>query len=186
MRTYRTIQFPDIKFSLVYDDIAEQEADFLVSAAETNLQMRGAVAEALRSAGGESHASAAQSESPVPLGEVAVTDACDLDAEYVIHAAATPSLSSQQASAASIRGATRSTLSAADELDGASLVIPVIGTETAGFEFKEGTHIVCEVVREHDTTTLDDVRIITNSEKEFSGLTRIAAMFYRTCQDTDF
>lgn len=166
-----------MEFSVVYDDIAEQEADFLVSAAETNLQMRGAVAEALRSAGSESLASAAQSESPVPLGEVAVTDAYDLDADYVIHAAATPSYGSQQASAASIRGATQSTLSAAEELDGSSLVIPVIGTGTAGFEFKEGAHIVCEVVSEHDATTLDDVCIITNSEKEFSSLTRIAAMF---------
>lgn len=164
-------------FSVIYDDIAEQEADFLVSAAETNLQMSGAVAEALRNAGGEALVSIAQLKGPVPLGEVVVTEAYGLNANYIIHAVATPSYGSKQASAASIRGATQSILATAEQLEGSSLVMPVIGTGTAGFEFKEGANIVCEVVSQHNSTTLDDVRIITNSEPEFSILTRIAAMF---------
>lgn len=163
-------------FSIVYDDIAEQEADFLVNAAETNLEMKGSVAQALRGVGGEALESAVQSEAPVPLGEVVVTEAYGLNADYIIHAAATPSYASKQASAASIRGATQSTLATAEQLEGSSLVIPVIGTGTAGFEFKEGAHIVCEVVSEHNSTSLDDVSIITNSEREFSSLNRIAAM----------
>ncbi|QIO25459.1 macro domain-containing protein [Haloarcula sp. JP-L23] len=164
-----------MEFSIVFDDIAQQEADSLVSAAETSLQMEGAVADALRSAATGSIADTAASEAPLPLGAIAVTDAPGLNAAYLIHAAATPSYGSGQASAASIRAATSAALAEAERLDCESLVLPVIGTGTAGFEFKEGAHIICELISEYDPTTLEDVRVITNVEQEYNYLERIAA-----------
>ncbi|MBX0298046.1 macro domain-containing protein [Haloarcula nitratireducens] len=162
-------------FSIVYDDIAQQTADVLVSAATTNLQMDGAVADTLQTAATGPLTEAAAAEAPVALGDVAVTDAYGLDAEYVIHAAATPSYGSQQASGASIRAATKAALSTADSLDCESLVIPVIGTGTAGFEFTDGARIVCDVVSGYESSSLVDVRLITNLEQEYDYLERIVS-----------
>lgn len=164
-----------MEFSIVFDDIAEQEADALVNAAETSLEMEGAVADALQSAANGPITETAQSEAPLPLGSVAVTEAYDLDATYLIHAAATPSYGSSQASAASIRAATNAVLSEAEQLGCQSLVMPVIGTGTAGFEFKEGAHIVCKAIAAHESSSLDDVQVITNIEQEHDYLKRIAA-----------
>ena len=164
-----------MEFSTVFADIAEQEAEVLVNAAETNLQMEGAVADALRSAANGPIAETAQAEAPLSLGSVAVTEAYDLAATYLIHAVATPSYGSHQASAASIRAATNAALSEADRLGCQSLVLPVIGTGTAGFEFKQGAHVVCKAIAEHEPSSLEDARVITNIEQEYDYLTRIAA-----------
>jgi O-acetyl-ADP-ribose deacetylase (regulator of RNase III) len=53
--------------------------------------------------------------------------------------------------------------------------MPVIGTGTAGFEFKKGAHIVCKAIAAHESSSLDDVQVITNIEQEHDYLKRIAA-----------
>jgi O-acetyl-ADP-ribose deacetylase (regulator of RNase III) len=79
-----------MEFRVVQGDIAQQSADVLVNAAGTSLQMGSGVAGALRRGAGEQIHEAAVEQGPVDLGEVAVTDAYDLDAEWVVHAAAMP------------------------------------------------------------------------------------------------
>jgi O-acetyl-ADP-ribose deacetylase (regulator of RNase III) len=114
------------------------------------------------------------SKGPVDLGGVAVTDAYDLDADYVIHAAAMPHYGDGRATEASIREATRASLERADELGCTSLVVPVLGTGAAGFDFETGARLVCEEVRDYDATTLDDVRVIAYGGADFETLRRIA------------
>ena len=77
-----------MEFEVIQGDIAQQSADVLVNAAGTSLQMGSGVAGALRRAGGEAINEDAVEQGPIDLGEVAVTDAYDLDAGWVIHAAA--------------------------------------------------------------------------------------------------
>src|SRR6056297_3758998 len=79
-----------MEYDVVQGDISAQSADALVNAAGTSLRMGSGVAGALRQAAGDELNEAAMDEGPVDLGEVAVTDAFDLDASYVIHAAAMP------------------------------------------------------------------------------------------------
>lgn len=162
-----------MELSVVQGDIADQDADALVSAAETGLQMRDGVASAVRECAGDPIREEAQSEAPLYLGEVAVTDAYELDAQYVLHAAATPSYGSGQASAESIRAATLNALQTADELSCESLVVPILGTGTAGFEFDEGAHIVCKVIREYEPSSLSDVDVIAYTESEYTYLRQI-------------
>ena len=127
-----------MNFTVIQGDIAAQQADALVNAAGTSLKMGSGVAGALRrGAGGDINAEA-MANGPVDLGEVAVTDAYDLDAEYVIHAAAMPHYGDGQATTESIREATRNTLEQADELGCESIVIPILGTGVAGFDFERG------------------------------------------------
>jgi O-acetyl-ADP-ribose deacetylase (regulator of RNase III) len=75
----------------------------------------------------------------------------------------------------SIRAATTNALRRADDLGCASLVVPVLGTGAAGFEFERGARIVCEAIREYEATTLSDVRVIAYDETEHETLQRVAS-----------
>lgn len=141
-------------------DIAERSADALVNAAGTSLRMGSGVAGALRRRGGEALNEAAVAKGPIDLGEVAVTDAFDLDAEVVIHAAAMPHDADGRATEASVRRATRNALIEADTRGCRSLVMPVLGTGAAGMDFEAGAAIVVETVLEVEPAHLEDVAII--------------------------
>ncbi|MFB6354348.1 MAG: macro domain-containing protein [Halobacteriales archaeon] len=166
-----------MRFSVMQGDIAAQSADALVNAAGTSLQMGSGVAGALRRAGGEELNDAAVAQGPVDLGEVAVTDAFDLDAEYVIHAAAMPHYGDGQATEESIRRATRNALDAADERGCASLVMPALGCGVAGFPLDAGARRICEEIAEFEPRSLADVRFIAYSDDEFDTVRRVASEF---------
>ena len=158
-----------MEFTVVQGDIATQRADVLVNAAGTSLRMGSGVAGALRRTAGEEINEEAMSKGPVDLGEVAVTDAYDLDAEYVIHAAAMPHFGDGQATAESISAATRNTLERAEDLGAGSMVIPALGCGVAGFPLQEGARLICEAVAAHEADSLSDVRLIAYSESEFDA-----------------
>ena len=161
-----------MEFDVIQGDIAKQDADALVNAAGTSLRMGSGVAGALRRGAGEGINEEAMAKGPVDLGEVAVTDAYDLDAEYVIHAAAMPHYGDGEATAESIRDATHNALSKADELGCESLVIPALGCGVAGFDLHEGARLIAGEIRDYDPRNLEDVRFIAYSEEEFRTIER--------------
>jgi O-acetyl-ADP-ribose deacetylase (regulator of RNase III) len=163
-----------MEFTVVQGDIAAQEADALVNAAGTSLRMGSGVAGALRRAAGDELDEAAMAEGPIDLGAVAVTDAYALDADYVVHAAAMPHYGDGQATAESIRDATRNSLEAADELGCESLVVPALGCGVAGFSLDDGARIICEEIAAYEPTSLSDVRVIAYSDEEFETIQRVA------------
>ena len=87
-----------MEFETVRGDITEQSTDALVNAAKstdalvnaanTSLRMGTGVAGALETTAGQELNDEAVSKGPIELGRAALTDAYDLDAEYVIYAAA--------------------------------------------------------------------------------------------------
>jgi len=181
-----------MEFTVVRGDIAAESADALVNAAGTSLHMGSGVAGALRRNANGPIDEAAVEQGPVDLGDVAVTDAFDLDAEYVIHAAAMPhygvhengrsrehggpdgSGSDGRATEESIRDATRNALAKADELGCESVVVPVLGTGAAGFEFEAGARLGCEELWAYEPSTLTDVRVIAYSASEYRTLEEVA------------
>jgi len=163
-----------MEFRVVQGDVSAQSADALVNAAGTSLQMGSGVAGALRRAAGEELNEAAVAAGPVDLGEAAVTDAYDLDAEYVIHAAAMPHYGDGQATEESIRDATRNALSAADERGCTSLVLPALGCGVAGFDLETGARIIAETVADSDPSSLEDVRFIAYSDEEYETVREAA------------
>lgn len=161
-------------FDVVQGDIARQSADVLVNAAGTSLEMGSGVAGALRRGAGEVINRAAVEKGPVDLGAVAVTDAFDLDAEWVIHAAAMPHDGDGRATAASIRDATHNTLERADELGAESPVLPALGCGVAGFDLREGARLICETIDQYDPESLSDVRLIAYSDEEYQTVQSVA------------
>jgi len=155
---------------VIQGDIAAQSADVLVNAAGTSLEMGSGVAGALRRAAGEALDEEAVSKGPIDLGDVAVTDAYDLDAEWVIHAAAMPHSGDGQATPESIADATRNALEAADDLGAESLVIPALGCGVAGFDLGEGARIIARQIADYEPTSLEDVRFIGYSDDEVATI----------------
>ena len=163
-----------MQFTTVRGDIAAQSADALVNAAGTSLEMGSGVAGALRRGANGPINEEAASKGPVDLGEVAVTDAYDLDAEYVIHAAAMPHYGDGRATEESIREATRNALARADELGCESVVVPILGTGAAGFEFETGARLVCEEGQRYEAADPTDVRVVAYSDTDYESLEMVA------------
>ncbi len=163
-----------MEFRVIQGNIAAQSADVLVNAAGTSLRMGSGVAGALRRGAEGPINEAATSKGPVDLGGVAVTDAYSLDAEYVIHAAAMPHYGDGEATAESIRDATRNTLRRAEELGAESLVVPALGCGVAGFDLAEGARIICEELDGFEPTSLADSRVIAYSDEEYATIRRVA------------
>ncbi|WP_252700214.1 macro domain-containing protein [Natronosalvus vescus] len=163
-----------MEFDVIQGDIAAQSADAFVNAAGTSLRMGSGVAGALRRGAGPELNEAAMAKGPVDLGDVAVTDAYDLEAEYVIHAAAMPHYGDGAATAESIRAATRKSLERADDLGCASLVIPALGCGVAGFGLEAGADIIAREIEAYEPTALEDVRLIAYSDEEFEIIERVA------------
>lgn len=162
-----------MEFSVIQGDIAEQEADALVNAAGTSLRMGSGVAGALRRAAGEELNDAAVEAGPIELGEAAVTDAFDLDAEYVIHAAAMPHYGDGRATEESIREAAVNALQAAERRGCESVVVPVLGTGAAEFGFREGAEIVCDAIADYEADGLSDVRVIAYGQEQYETLREV-------------
>lgn len=166
-----------MRFSVTQGDISEKSADALVNAAGTSLQMGSGVAGALRRAAGGGLNEEAVSKGPVDLGEVAVTDAYELNADYVIHAAAMPHYGDGRATAESIRNATRNALAAADDRGCRSLVIPALGCGVAGFDLEAGARIIGETIADYEPSSISDVRFIAYSDSEFETVRSATAGF---------
>jgi len=162
-----------MEFEVIQGDIAAQSADALVNAANTSLRMGSGVAGALKRAAGSGIDDEAVAKGPVALGGVATTDAYQLDADYVIHAAAMPA--GGQATAESIRDATRNALLEADALDCESLVLPALGCGIAGFDFDDGVRVICEAIAAFEPDSLSAVELIAYDDDEFQRLERIAS-----------
>jgi len=162
-----------MEFDVIRGDIAAQSADALVNAANTSLRMGSGVAGALKRAAGSGIDDEAVAKGPVDLGGVATTDAYQLEADYVIHAAAMPA--GGESTAESIRDATRNALAEADALDCESLVLPALGCGIAGFDFEAGVRIICEEITAFEPESLSDVRLIAYDDDEYQQLQRIAS-----------
>ncbi|MFC6962296.1 macro domain-containing protein [Halocatena marina] len=161
-----------MEFGIIQGDIARQDVDAVVNAANTGLRMGSGVAGALRKGGGAPLNEEAISNGPIELGGAVETGGYNLPCEYVIHAAAMPE--GGQASADSIRDATRNSLVLADDLGCESLVVPAIGCGVAGFDLRAGLEIICGIINEHDPESLSDVRVIAYGDEAFELLSDIA------------
>jgi O-acetyl-ADP-ribose deacetylase (regulator of RNase III) len=128
-------------------DITKLEVDAIANAANTELRHGGGVAGAIVRAGGREIQDASNRAAPIELGTAVATEAGELPAKWVIHAA-TMDLGGPT-SAEIIREATASTLRVADELGAKSLGLVAFGTGVGGFPVTEAARIEVEEVRRH-------------------------------------
>ncbi len=157
--------------SLIRGDIAAQDTDAVVNAANNALWMGAGVAGAIKRAGGQEIEREAVAKGPIPIGEAAVTGAGRLKARYVIHAAVMGQ--DLRTDADKIRSATENSLRRADELGLKSIAFPALGTGVGGFPLDECARVMLEVVRRHTGGSLEQVLFVLYDEAAYRAFEKV-------------
>lgn len=135
------------RIELRQGDIAEIEADAVVNAANTDLILGAGVSGAIGRKGGDVIQEECDAIGSVPLGEVVVTSAGAIKAQYVIHAASLEI--GHFARDRDIERATRSALQEAEKRQVRIIAFPAIGTGVAAFPADKCAQIMLAVVAKH-------------------------------------
>jgi O-acetyl-ADP-ribose deacetylase len=112
-------------------NIADQDTDAVVNAANNMLWMGSGVGGAIKRQGGEIIEKEAMAQGPVDVGNVVMTSGGKLKAQHVIHAAVMGQ--DLHTNATILQTATRNTLLCAEKKGFASVSLPAFGTGVGGF-----------------------------------------------------
>lgn len=149
---------------IVTGDIAEQEVDAIVNAANNELVLGAGVAGAIRRAGGPSIQDECDAHGPVRVGEAAITGAGRLRARFVVHAA------SMSLGTRTTRDSLRSSMDDAFRLarqhDVRTMAVPAAGTGIAGFPVDECARVMAEALHAalNDGWQATEIRFVLFSE----------------------
>ncbi len=121
------------EITVIQGDIAEQETDAVVNAANNHLWMGSGVAGALKRRGGQAIEQEAIAKGPIAIGDAVSTSAGALKAKRVIHAAVMGQ--DLHTNADFIRQATLKSLQLAEGEGLGSISFPALGTGVGGFSF---------------------------------------------------
>ncbi len=134
------------KLKLVEGNIVLLEVDAIVNAANKNLILGGGVAGAIRNAGGPSIQEECDRIGPIKVGEAAMTNAGDLKAKYVIHAAGPVQGEGQEED--KLRNATLNSLKIAHQNQMHDIAFPAISTGIFGFPMHKCSEIMLKTAME--------------------------------------
>lgn len=135
------------EIEIVKGDIAAIEADALVNAANNHLWMGAGVAGALKRSGGQEIEDEAIKKGPIEVGEAVETQAGNLKAHYVIHAAVMGQ--NLQTDETKIRNAIKNSLKLAEKLGLKSIAFPALGTGVGGFPLDRCAEVMLEEARKY-------------------------------------
>ena len=142
----RLYRFRDSSLTLEFADITTSEAQVLVSSDDSYLTMSGGVSAAIRRAGGNAIALDAAKKIPVAKGDVAVTTAGALRAQYIFHAVTLGEGKEKTGSGQIIETATRRCMQLVRALRMHSIAFPALGAGFAGFTYEDVAASMADVI----------------------------------------
>lgn len=162
-----SIRLNDTQLDLIEADITELDVEAIVNAANTDLDLGGGVAGAIREKGGPSIQQECDQIGGTPVGTAVITGAGNLQAKHVIHAVG-PKMGEGDEDR-KLSSAVRSSLALADRHGLRSIAIPAISTGTYGFPRDRCARITLTEVHRYlqGGTKLQRVVICLYSEKAF-------------------
>lgn len=128
------------RIKIIEGDITELNVDAIVNAANNELILGAGVAGAIARKGGPSIQAECDKIGHIKIGEAALTGGGQLNARWVIHAAAMGF--GQKATAESIKSATNASLSIARDKKIKTAAFPALGTGVSGFPMEECARIM--------------------------------------------
>ena len=148
------------EITVVLGDIADQETDAIVNAANNHLWMGAGVAGAIKHKGGAVIEREAMAKGPIPVGTAVMTSAGALKAKHVIHAAVMGQ--DLRTNADLIEKVTRGSLWLAEQEGLGSLSLPALGTGVGGFSVFHCASVMIGVAIEFmiKATVLREVRFV--------------------------
>jgi O-acetyl-ADP-ribose deacetylase (regulator of RNase III) len=150
--TRRVYQFGASQLALEFGDITTSPSQVLVSSDDYYLTMRAGVSAAILQAGGRTIALDAAKKTPVPLGDVVVTTAGSLKAQYIFHTVTIGPEARSVSAETVITQTTRRCLELLEVMHLNSIAFPAIGAGTAGFSLEEVALHMTAVIADHLTT----------------------------------
>ncbi len=155
------------RITLCEGDIAEQQVDAIVNAANSQLLLGSGVAGAIASRGGPSIQEECDAHGPIEVGAAAITGAGELLARYVIHAAGMPL--GGHASEDSLRSSLRQSLDLAREAGCTSVAVPAIGAGVGGLSLQRCAEISLEEARNFlaQESSLEEIRFVLFGEPAY-------------------
>lgn len=134
------------KLTLKEGNIILLDVDAIVNAANRNLILGGGVAGAIRNAGGPSIQEECNKIGPIDVGEAVMTNAGNLKAKHVIHAAGP--IQGEGLEDIKLRNATLNCLKIANENKLKDIAFPAISTGIFDFPMQECSEIMIQTVME--------------------------------------
>ena len=128
-------------------DLTEMDTDAIVNAANSDLQLGGGVAGAIRRKGGPQIQAECDVIGTIPVGGAAITSGGNLKACYVIHAASMQL--GGRTTPQALRSSTAHALRIAAQKGLRTIAFPAVGTGIAGFPLRECAEIMLGESRKH-------------------------------------
>jgi len=141
------MKIKDTEIKIIRADLTTLNVAAIVNAANNKLVMGGGVAGAIKKRGGQAIEDEAVKKGPIDIGKAVFTNAGELPAKYVIHAA-TMGLNFKT-DETKIRDSARSALALAEELKVESIAFPALGCGTGGFPLLASAKIMAQEVLRH-------------------------------------
>jgi len=141
------MKIKDTEIKIICADLTTLNVAAIVNAANNKLVMGGGVAGAIKKRGGQAIEDEAVKKGPIDIGKAVFTNAGELLAKYVIHAA-TMGLDFKT-DETKIRDSARSALALAEELKVESIAFPALGCGTGGFPLLASAKIMAQEVLRH-------------------------------------
>jgi len=134
------------KLKLVEGNIVLLDVEAVVNAANSSLILGGGVAGAIRTYGGPSIQEECNRIGPIQVGEAALTNAGNLKAKYIIHAAGPVSGEGEEEE--KLHNATLNSLKIAEERKIKDIAFPAISTGIFGFPIERCSEIMLKTATE--------------------------------------
>lgn len=125
---------------IIQGDIADQDTEAVVNAANNYLWMGSGVAGAIKRKGGEEIEREAMAQAPIEIGSAVITSGEKLKAKYVIHAAAMGQ--DLHTDTNKVKLSTINSLKLAEAKEIKSISFPAIGTGVGGFSIFQCANVM--------------------------------------------
>ncbi len=140
----------DLPFKIIRNDITKVKADAIVNTANPEpIYASGTDAAIYMAAGADDLLAERRKIGRIAPGEVAVTDAFQLPAKYIIHTVGPAWVDGSHGEYDVLRSCYRKSLLIADQLGCESIAFPLIATGVYGFPKDQALEIALEIIREH-------------------------------------
>lgn len=157
------------RLEIIRGDIADEETEAIVNAANNHFWMGAGVAGAIKRKGGEEIEEEAVAQGPVNIGEAVITRGGKLSAKFVIHAAVMGQ--DLHTNAAIITKSTQTVLRLAEAKKFSSVSFPAFGTGVGGFSVFHCATLMLTAAIEFLTTStaLSLIRFVLYDETAYQA-----------------
>ncbi|MFQ5602674.1 MAG: macro domain-containing protein [bacterium] len=146
-------------------DLTKVQADAIVNPANSEGEMGGGIAGAIKKVGGKIIEEECMRQAPIPIGQAVLTTAGSLNCDYVIHAP-TMAMPVQRTNVVNIANAMKAALQLAAEYEIEVLAVPGMGTGTGRVAIDDAAKTMIESIKISSSATrhLKELHLIDRNE----------------------